>query len=85
MLNILFYLCSTISVLVFILAVTSPLTQKLLFLYDEKYFANPYHLYIASNLGSMVGLLGFVFVFEPFLSCKRNYIGGVLHIIYFLH
>lgn len=49
----------------FVLSTTSPLLQRW---YAESGETDPYHLYSASNLGSMVALLGYPFAIEPFLS-----------------
>lgn len=49
----------------FVLSTTSPLLQRW---YAELGETDPYHLYTASNAGSMLALLGYPFAVEPFLS-----------------
>lgn len=53
----------------FVLATTSPLLQRW---YAELGETDPYHLYTASNAGSMVALLGYPFAIEPFLALRQQ-------------
>lgn len=80
--NILATLGIVLALPVFILSQTSPLTQNLLYKYNKKRFSNPYHLYVASNFGSTLGLLGFVFLFEPLISIRYQVL--LWNIIYYV-
>ena len=53
----------------FVLATTSPLVQRWFAVHGEK---DPYHLYAASNAGSMLALLGYPFLVEPFLGLNAQ-------------
>ena len=53
----------------FVLATTSPLLQRW---YAELGEPDPYHLYAASNAGSMVALLGYPFLVEPFVALREQ-------------
>ncbi|MBX3189456.1 MAG: fused MFS/spermidine synthase [Labilithrix sp.] len=58
----------------FVLSTTSPLLQRW---YAELGETDPYHLYAASNAGSMLALLGYPFAIEPFLALHDQ--SRVLH------
>jgi hypothetical protein len=47
------------------LAATSPLLQRWFSMSGHPAAANPYQLYVASNVGSLVGLLGYPLLIEP--------------------
>lgn len=49
----------------FVLSTTAPLLQRW---YASSTEDDPYHLYAASNAGSLLALLGYPFVVEPFLT-----------------
>ncbi|MDB4944842.1 MAG: hypothetical protein JWP97_4376 [Labilithrix sp.] len=53
----------------FVLSTTSPLLQRW---YAELGETDPYHLYAASNAGSMVALLGYPFLIEPFVALRQQ-------------
>ena len=49
-----------------IIAATSPLLQRWFSLSGHAAASNPYQLYVASNAGSLLGLLGYPLIIEPF-------------------
>jgi len=61
----------------FVLSTTSPLLQRW---YAELGENDPYHLYAASNAGSMLALLGYPLAVEPFLALHAQ--SRVLHAAY---
>jgi len=61
----------------FVLSTTSPLLQRW---YAELGETDPYHLYAASNAGSMLSLLGYPFLVEPFLALHAQ--SHALHVAY---
>lgn len=64
-LGVLAVLLRSVGLPFFVLATTSPLVQRWFSELGEK---DPYHLYAASNAGSMLALLGYPFLVEPFLG-----------------
>ena len=66
-LGLLIVLLRSVGLPFFVLSTTSPLLQRW---YAELGETDPYHLYTASNAGSMVALLGYPFAVEPFLALK---------------
>jgi SAM-dependent methyltransferase len=68
-LGLLVVLLRSVGLPFFVLSTTSPLLQRW---YAELGETDPYHLYAASNLGSMVALLGYPFAIEPFLALKQQ-------------
>ena len=66
-LGLLVVLLRSVGLPFFVLSTTSPLLQRW---YAELGETDPYHLYSASNAGSMVALLGYPFAIEPFLALK---------------
>lgn len=68
----------------FILAASAPLFQHWFASSGHKDAANPYFLYAVSNIGSMMALLGYPLVMEPFLSLSEQtngWFGGYLLLI----
>lgn len=64
-----------------VLATTGPLVQS----WFSQHFPqqSPYRLYALSNLGSLLGLLGYPFVIEPLFDLKRQaWIWGGLFLLY---
>lgn len=61
----------------FVLSTTSPLLQRW---YAELGEKDPYHLYAASNAGSMLALLGYPLAVEPFLALHAQ--SRMLHAAY---
>src|SRR5262245_37817777 len=59
----------------FVLSTTAPLLQKWFSWTDHPSAADPYFLYAASNAGSMLALLGYPLVIEPWLPLR-----GVQHV-----
>ena len=57
---------------VFVLAAASPLIQRWLASTRHEDASDPYYLYAASNAGSLIGLLAFPFLLEPFLSGSQQ-------------
>jgi SAM-dependent methyltransferase len=55
-----------------VLATTGPLLQKWYSWRGLERSSDPYFLFAASNLGSFVGLLGYPFLIEPFLSLHQQ-------------
>ncbi len=55
-----------------ITASTAPLLQRWLALSDHPSAADPYHLYAASNIGSIAALLAYPFVLEPLLGLRQQ-------------
>ena len=68
-LGLLVVLLRSVGLPFFVLSTTSPLLQRW---YAELGETDPYHLYTASNAGSMVALLGYPFAVEPFFSLKEQ-------------
>jgi hypothetical protein len=56
----------------FILAASAPLLQRWFSRTSHDNAANPYFLYAASNLGSMIALLAYPFVIEPLIGLKMQ-------------
>jgi len=54
----------------FVLSTTAPLLQRWFSWTDHPSAGDPYFLYAASNAGSMLGLLGYPFLIEPWLPLK---------------
>jgi len=83
--QILYGLLVTVGLPYFLLATTNPLLQSwCLNRFPEKE-SKVYHLYALSNLGSLLGLLCYPIIMEPFFSLKdQNFIWSVGFIIYAL-
>jgi hypothetical protein len=60
------------------LSATSPLLQHWFAQSNHPAARDPYHLYAASNIGSIVALLGYPLVIEPFLSLTHQSSGWTL-------
>src|SRR5262245_43459202 len=56
----------------FVLSATAPLLQKWFANTDHPAAKDPYFLYAASNLGSMLGLLAYPFLIEAFLGLASS-------------
>ncbi|HOY65292.1 MAG TPA: fused MFS/spermidine synthase [Candidatus Ozemobacteraceae bacterium] len=65
-------LTATIGLPFFVISTTSPLIQAWFSRSGHRDAADPYLLYAASNLGSMLGLLGYPFLIEPFFTLERQ-------------
>jgi spermidine synthase len=70
LLSILFLLATSIGLPYFVLSSTGPLIQRWLTYVEVGKL--PYQLYSLSNLGSLLALLSFPFVFEPHLSTSQQ-------------
>lgn len=68
--NILFLLATSIGLPYFILSSTGPLIQRWLTYVEVGKL--PYQLYSLSNLGSLLALLSFPFIFEPLLTISQQ-------------
>jgi hypothetical protein len=68
-LGVLAVLLRSVGLPFFVLSTTSPLVQRWFAEMGEK---DPYHLYAASNAGSMLALLGYPFLIEPFLGLSAQ-------------
>ncbi|HKP75561.1 MAG TPA: fused MFS/spermidine synthase [Longimicrobiaceae bacterium] len=62
---LLLLMLTTVGLPFFVLSATGPMLQKWFAGTDHPGAANPYWLYAASNLGSMLALLGYPFLMEP--------------------
>ena len=69
-----FIMALMVGVPFFILSSSAPLIQKWLSQTNHKNASNPYFLYAASNVGSLLALLAYPFVVEPLstLSAQKN-------------
>lgn len=63
--SLLAVLLATVGVPFFVLSATAPLLQRWFERSGHPGGRDPYHLYVASNLGSMLALLSYPFVWEP--------------------
>ncbi|MBX3185923.1 MAG: fused MFS/spermidine synthase [Labilithrix sp.] len=68
-LGVLAVLLRSVGMPFFVLATTSPLVQRW---FAELGETDPYHLYSASNAGSLLALLGYPFLLEPFLGLSKQ-------------
>lgn len=66
-LGLLLVLLRTVGLPFFVLSTTSPLLQRWCAELGDR---DPYHLYVASNAGSMLALLGYPLVVEPALAVR---------------
>lgn len=57
----------------FLLSATAPLVQRWFSYTTYKHSDNPYFLYAASNLGSMIALLGYPILIEPYFGLKFQF------------
>jgi SAM-dependent methyltransferase len=69
---VLLTLVTSIGLPFFALAATGPTLQRWFSLTAHPSAADPYFLYAASNLGSMLGLLAFPLVLEPLVTSSRQ-------------
>lgn len=72
-LNILLLLLSSIGLPFFILSTTSPLLQAWIVRINP--YRSPYTLYALSNFGSLLALLSYPFVFEPYFKLGQQTLG----------
>ncbi len=56
----------------FVVSASAPLLQHWFAQTDHKDAGDPYHLYAASNIGSMVSLLGYPFLIEPQIGVRAQ-------------
>ncbi|MCU1300373.1 MAG: rane protein [Candidatus Sulfotelmatobacter sp.] len=78
--DILMLLSASVGLPFFLLSTTGPLVQTWFARSSPQ--ASPYHLYALSNLGSLLGLLTYPFLFEPNLSLRNQ--GRVWTLTYLL-
>ena len=72
-LRILLLLATTIGLPYFLISTTSPLVQAW---FNQSYpDVSPYRLFALSNLASMIALLGYPFLFEPWVTTRQQAIG----------
>src|SRR5262249_53436621 len=69
---LLLVLTLTVGVPMFVVCTSAPILQKWFSSTDHPAARHPYFLYGASNLGSMLGLIGYPAVIEPFFSLQRQ-------------
>lgn len=69
---LLLLMLSTVGLPFFVLSATGPMLQKWFAETGHPGAANPYWLYAASNLGSMLALLGYPFLMEPRLRLMEQ-------------
>jgi len=62
------FLAALVGVPFLVLSATAPLLQRWFATTGHRSAADPYFLYAASNAGSLLGLLGYPFLVEPWLS-----------------
>jgi hypothetical protein len=62
----------SVSIPFFILSTTAPILQKWFSLSNHSEAKNPYFLYSASNIGSLIALLFYPFIIEPLLSLENQ-------------
>ena len=71
--RILLLLAATIGLPYFLISTTSPLVQTW---FNKRYpGASPYRLFALSNLASMMALLGYPFLFEPWITTRQQALG----------
>lgn len=69
---LLLHMLTTVGLPFFVLSATGPMLQKWFAETGHPGAANPYWLYAASNLGSMLALLGYPFLMEPRLRLMEQ-------------
>jgi hypothetical protein len=69
---LLLLLVGSVALPFFVISTTAPLLQKWFVMTGHPAAKDPYFLYSASNLGSMVALLGYPFLVEPHLSLAEQ-------------
>lgn len=76
--GILLILCSTIGLPYFLLSATGPLVQRWQGLSAQNTL--PYKLYSVSNIGSLVALISYPFIFEPWLPlAQQSYLWSIAY------
>ena len=60
----------------FLLSSTAPLLQRWFIRTDQPGADNPYFLYAASNVGSLLGLLSYPVLIEPSLTLRQQRASG---------
>jgi spermidine synthase len=68
--NVMWLLVSKLTLPLFILSATASLMQYWFGQTNHPHAKDPYFLYSASNVGGLVALLGFPFLFEPFFGIR---------------
>lgn len=82
---LLLYLFVSVGAPFFVLSTTTPLLQRWLTLAKVKTLRDPYFLFSASNLGSMIALLGYPTLFEPFLTLDgQNVVWSIGYVLLIL-
>jgi spermidine synthase len=72
---LLLLLVSSIGVPVFLISATAPLLQKWIANTRHPAAADPYFLYVASNAGSLLALLGYPLIVEPLVGVAAQWLG----------
>jgi hypothetical protein len=73
----------TLGPTLFLLSATSPLIQAWFRHTGHERAADPYFLYAPSNLGSMLAVLGYPFLIEPFFTLRQQHVGwGVFYVAF---
>lgn len=75
---LLLVLTLSVGVPMFVISTTAPLVQRWFSSTDHPAAQDPYFLYGASNFGSMLGLWGYIFLVEPYLTLKQQQLGWVV-------
>ncbi|VVC76492.1 Polyamine aminopropyltransferase [Aquicella siphonis] len=70
-LDVLWLLLTKLALPLFIISTTAPLIQSWFAKTSHPHARDPYFLYSASNLGSLLALLGFPFLFEPLFGLQH--------------
>jgi hypothetical protein len=65
-------LLSAIGLPFFIISTTAPLMQKWFAQLNHRYSDDPYFLYVASNVGSLLSLLSYPFLLEPAIGLNQQ-------------
>jgi hypothetical protein len=73
----------TLGPTLFLLSATSPLIQAWFRHTGHERAGDPYFLYAPSNLGSMIAVLGYPFLIEPFFTLRQQHTGWAVGYVLF--
>ncbi|HEX6250112.1 MAG TPA: fused MFS/spermidine synthase [Gemmatimonadaceae bacterium] len=73
----------TLGPTLFLLSATSPLIQAWFRHTGHERASDPYFLYAPSNLGSMIAVLGYPFLIEPFFTLRQQHAGWAVGYVLF--
>jgi len=84
-LHVLWLLISQLSLPLFIVSTTAPMVQYWFSQTNDARAQDPYFLYSASNIGSLVALLGFPLLFEPLFGLQQlSKYWSIIYVIFLL-